>query len=164
MPPRRTNVQSGVKPPRKKKTPIPTVLKDNVWNQYIGPSKGNGKCKCCQQNEIFKNSFHCGHIVAESKGGATTIGNLRPVCGRCNQSMGTKNMIDFMIENGLSCDYLHQQDEMIENIHKVVKESDYLEKIKNLEMKVEKLEIELSMYREWKDIIMKSVPEDSRDF
>ena len=74
--------------------------------------------------------------------------------------MGTKNMIDFMIENGLSCDYLHQQDEMIENIHKVVKESDYLEKIKNLETKVEKLEIELSMYREWKYVVLKSVPSD----
>ncbi len=144
-------------PPRRKQ-PIPTLLKDNVWNTYIGPSKGIGKCKCCQQNEIFKNSFHCGHIVAESKGGATTIGNLRPVCGRCNQSMGTKNMIDYMIENGMSCDQLHMQDEEIENIHKVVKESEYLEKIKSLEKKVESLEIELSLYREWKEIVLKSVP------
>jgi len=144
--------------PKKKKTPISALLKDNVWKLYIGPNKGIGKCKCCQDNVISKNSFHCGHIVAEANGGATNEKNLRPVCGRCNQSMGTKNMIDFMIENGLSCDQLHIQDEEREEKENETKENEKTEKIKKLEFRIEQLEIELTLYREWKEIIMKSVP------
>ena len=31
--------------------------------------------------------FHVGHNVPESKGGATNIDNLKPICSRCNSSM-----------------------------------------------------------------------------
>jgi len=41
------------------------------------------------------NDFHCGHVIAEAKGGETVIENLRPICKKCNLSMGTDNLNDF---------------------------------------------------------------------
>ena len=49
---------------------------------------------------ISVHNFECGHVVAESKGGITCISNLRPICSRCNASIGTDNMIDFMKRYG----------------------------------------------------------------
>ena len=37
--------------------------------------------------------FHVGHDVPESHGGATEIANLRPICARCNLSMGSQYTI-----------------------------------------------------------------------
>lgn len=33
-----------------------------------------------------------GHIIAKSKGGATALYNLRPVCTKCNSKQGTQDM------------------------------------------------------------------------
>jgi hypothetical protein len=38
-------------------------------------------------------------VKAERNGGANEISNLRPICGLCNASMGSKNMNDFMKTN-----------------------------------------------------------------
>jgi len=80
----------------KKKTPISAAIKKLVWNKHIGEEIGKSKCLCCKSSYITQLSFHCGHIVAESKGGATIVSNLMPICQNCNSSMGTKNMNDFM--------------------------------------------------------------------
>jgi ribosomal protein S27E len=48
---------------------------------------------CCKSTDISQMSFHCGHIIAEAKGGKTIVSNLKPIC---NSSMGTTNMKDFM--------------------------------------------------------------------
>jgi len=37
--------------------------------------------------------FHVGHDVPEYKGGKTEIENLRPICIRCNLSMGSQYTI-----------------------------------------------------------------------
>ena len=34
--------------------------------------------------------------MPESKGGSTNIENLRPICSKCNGSMATQNMEEFM--------------------------------------------------------------------
>jgi len=80
----------------KKKIPISAAMKKLVWNKHIGEEIGKSKCLCCKSSYITQLSFHCGHIVAESKGGATIVSNLMPICQNCNSSMGTKNMNDFM--------------------------------------------------------------------
>jgi 5-methylcytosine-specific restriction endonuclease McrA len=78
----------------KKKAPIPTVVKASIWNKYIG-NIIFGKCCCCGISEITPFNFEVGHVLAESHGGVITIDNLRPICGSCNRSMGTKNMKEF---------------------------------------------------------------------
>lgn len=53
-----------------KKKSIPKTLKVRVWDMYIGIDKQTHKCLCCEVNEISQNSFHAGHVIPESKGGA----------------------------------------------------------------------------------------------
>ena len=79
----------------KKKT-IPSAIKKLVWNKNIGEDIGKSKCYCCKSTDISQTSFHCGHVIAESKGGKTIVSNLKPICQNCNSSMGTKDMNDFM--------------------------------------------------------------------
>ena len=81
-----------------KRKKIPKQIKTLVWNEYIGHDIMSNKCMCCKKEKIDIRNFHCGHVIAESKGGDLTIKNLRPVCAPCNQSMGTKSMNEFTKE------------------------------------------------------------------
>ena len=90
------NNNSNNKPKTYKKQQISLALKKCVWNKYIGIENGKSKCLCCNIIDIYQISFHCGHVIAEIKGGETNVSNLRPICQNCNSSMGTMNMDDFM--------------------------------------------------------------------
>jgi 5-methylcytosine-specific restriction endonuclease McrA len=79
---------------RRKKT-IPKPLRMKVWAEYIGIEKGCAICMICNVNMISQMDFHCGHIQAEAEGGATCLANLRPICSKCNTSMGCMNMFEF---------------------------------------------------------------------
>ena len=76
---------------------IPHALRTQVWSFYIGLEKGTVPCFCCEDNKITPFNFECGHVVAESKGGATDLANLRPICSTCNKSMQTKNLFEFKL-------------------------------------------------------------------
>ena len=78
-----------------KKKAIPKHVKTLVWNKYIGADKAKAPCMSCRQADIGIRSFHCGHVVAEAKGGDMTINNLRPICSDCNLAMGTMSMNEF---------------------------------------------------------------------
>ena len=78
---------------RRKK--IPKQIKTLVWNEYIGHDIMSNKCLCCKKEKIDIRNFHCGHVIAESKGGDLTIKNLRPICAPCNLSMGAMSMNEF---------------------------------------------------------------------
>jgi len=77
-----------------KKAQIPRALREQVWIEY---SAKQFETKCfitwCN-NRINAFDFQVGHNVPESKGGKTEIANLRPICSRCNLSMGSKYSID----------------------------------------------------------------------
>ncbi len=81
---------------KKTKKSIGTVLKFQVWTKWIGKDQGSSKCLCCGINTIHQIDFHCGHILAEANGGETTVENMKPICQKCNLSMGTQDMNDFM--------------------------------------------------------------------
>jgi hypothetical protein len=93
----------GIKKEKYKKKHISSVLRAQTWDKYIG-KETLGICMCCNINEIVIigngdiEVFEAGHIIAESKGGPTTLENLRPICKTCNRQMGTKNMIEFQKE------------------------------------------------------------------
>lgn len=91
--------KSGNPNPSKKKI-IQTTLKRLVWNKEFTELRGNALCPCCKLTTISQLNFHCGHIIAEAKGGSTKLENLIPICQSCNSSMGTKNMHDFMRSQG----------------------------------------------------------------
>jgi hypothetical protein len=88
-------VETSVQQPYKKKA-IPKSLKMLVWHTYIGKEVGLAKCLCCKNKEITQMDFDCGHVVAESRGGVTTVNNMRPICAKCNRSMKAMNMNDFI--------------------------------------------------------------------
>lgn len=83
------------RPPSKRKAAIPASLRAAVWNTYIGETSGKAKCPVCSSQDISPFTFECGHVIAEANGGPTTLENLRPICGSCNRSSGTRNMMEF---------------------------------------------------------------------
>lgn len=86
----RSKIKAMVTKPRKKK--IAAALREQVWLSAMGEQF---KAKCTVtwcSNHITVFNFQCGHLLAESKNGPTTLENMRPICGRCNQSMGTMHM------------------------------------------------------------------------
>ena len=79
---------------KKAKARIPGALKEQVWIKH---NKKKFQVKCpiewCK-NKINCFNHHIGHIIPESKGGPTTIENLKPVCAKCNLSMSNNYTID----------------------------------------------------------------------
>ena len=86
---------------KKKKKSIPKNIKKLVWTKYIGQEIIRHKCLCCKTVTIENTFFECGHVVSERDGGTLEISNLRPICGECNRSMGTMNMIEYVKTYGL---------------------------------------------------------------
>jgi 5-methylcytosine-specific restriction endonuclease McrA len=75
------------------KATVPKALREQVWLQYAG-RRYESKClvRWCK-NIMTVFDFHVGHDIPESRGGATEIANLRPICSRCNLSMGSQYTI-----------------------------------------------------------------------
>jgi len=70
------------------KKKIPKKVKEEVWYVNFGKIYED-KCYiswCSNKVNVF--NFHVGHDIPESKGGTDEINNLKPICDRCNLSMG----------------------------------------------------------------------------
>jgi hypothetical protein len=81
---------------------IPLYLRTQVWDKHVGLDNGKTICPVCNVRTLEQISFHCGHVIAASKGGQNTVENLRPICQPCNSSMGTKDMNDVIQANRVS--------------------------------------------------------------
>lgn len=79
---------------RKMKKPINAALRQQVWIKHKGKIFESTCSVTWCKNQINVFNFQCGHNVPESKGGATNINNLYPICIHCNQSMGDRYTID----------------------------------------------------------------------
>ena len=90
----RFQVAALMKEPAYAKARIPKALREQVWITKMG-NVFEGKCKvvwCTNKINVF--DFQAGHNIPESKGGPTNLGNLIPICSRCNISMGNEYTID----------------------------------------------------------------------
>lgn len=96
-----SEVKEVIKPKSTRKKAIPKVVRQNIWNTYIGEYSGKGKCFCCNYTELTSFQFECGHVISEYNGGDVNIANLRPICSLCNKSIGKKNMVEYMTKNKL---------------------------------------------------------------
>jgi 5-methylcytosine-specific restriction endonuclease McrA len=79
---------------RQPKERIPRALREQVWIAWAG-RRFERRCLvpwCRNVMTVF--DFHVGHNIPESKGGATELANLRPICARCNLSMGSQYSIE----------------------------------------------------------------------
>ena len=86
---------------KKKKQSIPKNVRSIVWSHYIGENIIQHRCLCCKKVLISNTNYEVGHVLSEKNGGTHEINNLRPICFACNHSMGTENMIDFVVKYGL---------------------------------------------------------------
>jgi len=94
-------VEEEKKENKKKKQSIPKNVRIIIWNHYIGEDIIKHKCLCCKKVTISNTNFEVGHVLSEKNGGTHEINNLRPICFSCNHSMGSENMIDFVVKYGL---------------------------------------------------------------
>ena len=77
-----------------KKT-IPGALREQVWLLHCGDKHFKHKCLVTWcENIMTPFMFEVGHNIPESKGGTLDIDNLRPICAKCNRSMGDHYTID----------------------------------------------------------------------
>jgi hypothetical protein len=72
---------------------IPKQIRERVWSKAFGEAK-EGTCHCCK-GVIDTEHWEQGHLVARACGGKDDASNLRPVCQKCNRSMGVENMDAF---------------------------------------------------------------------
>lgn len=77
------------------KQTIPGALREQVWLLYCGDKHFKHKCLVTWcENIMTPFMFEVGHNIPESKGGTLDIDNLRPICSKCNRSMGDHYTID----------------------------------------------------------------------
>ena len=82
------------KGPTRQKQAIPKAIREQVWLHYLG-NRFETKCTVTWcHNKINTFDYHVGHNLPESRGGRLDISNLRPICARCNLSMGSQYTID----------------------------------------------------------------------
>ncbi len=70
--------------------PPPPAVRKALWQKYFGTNT-QGKCWCCEIEDISVWAFHAGHIESDKDGGLPTVENLVPLCPGCNTSMGSMN-------------------------------------------------------------------------
>ncbi len=84
-----------------KRSTLPKALREEVWRRYIG-TQYESKCTVVWcTNKITPFDYEVGHNIPHSKGGSSTIDNLRPICSRCNKSMSDDYTIDQWNELGI---------------------------------------------------------------
>lgn len=84
------------------KNTLSQVIRRDCWINYlktIPENKGEVLCYCCERQMIDAHNFEAGHVISFRNGGSNHVSNLRPICGGCNKSMGTRNMEDFRDTN-----------------------------------------------------------------
>lgn len=74
---------------------VNSVIRETVWRNTYG-SALDAICLICDRTPLSAFHFECGHVVARAHGGSIHPDNLRAICGRCNRSMGTKHMDEYL--------------------------------------------------------------------
>jgi hypothetical protein len=70
---------------------ITPATRAQVWKKRFG-FRSTGTCVCCHEKTIRRDDFACGHRRAYAAGG-NDVSNLEPVCARCNELMGTHDLV-----------------------------------------------------------------------
>jgi 5-methylcytosine-specific restriction endonuclease McrA len=73
---------------------------ETVWETYLG-NTSEEICPLCGENRIIFNdrsTWEMSHIQAHAKKGSCDLSNIRPLCFKCNRSMGSMHLRQFMIE------------------------------------------------------------------
>ena len=91
--PKHKKKRSKIYKKKKHKQTIPKAMREQLWIRNCGKVFEH-KCYVdwCD-NIITVFDYHVGHNIPESKGGKLCLENLKPICSRCNHSMGSQYTI-----------------------------------------------------------------------
>jgi hypothetical protein len=81
-----------------KKKQLAQPFRQANWSRHVG-NKSESLCFTGCGKLITTVDFECGHIIAESRGGAQTHDNIVPICTPCNRSMGFTSMYEYCTSN-----------------------------------------------------------------
>ncbi len=70
-------------------------IRKELYARDCGDISTPGTCFCCKEVIRYGDNYEAGHILAQSKGGADTLDNLRALCKTCNCRMGTMHMMEY---------------------------------------------------------------------
>jgi 5-methylcytosine-specific restriction endonuclease McrA len=101
----------------KTKANIPKALREQVWLKNIGQQYQHKCLVDWCQNIISVFDFHVGHNIPESHGGKTDITNLKPICSRCNLSMGSQYSITEWIKIGDTLSHKNLDTKVVKSIN-----------------------------------------------
>lgn len=87
---------------------VPKTIRDKIYTEFVQKyhhKSFNIRCptECCS-NYITPFNFEAGHIIANED---NSDNNLIPICNKCNKSMGTNNMIDWIKSNNRNPNWIH---------------------------------------------------------
>ena len=83
-----------IQPKTYKKQKVPAAIREAVWIRHCGRVFEHKCLTSWCPNILTVFDFQSGHNIPESKGGATCVDNLYPICARCNMSMGNHYTFD----------------------------------------------------------------------
>lgn len=86
---------------------ISASLRMAVWNDNMCPDKMEGLCYVGCGTKISYQQYECGHIISVASNGPNELANLKPICSKCNKSMGSTNMIEFIKDMGFTPSWLN---------------------------------------------------------
>ena len=76
--------------------------------QYI-LQRDNRQCRYCGRPDTEKRKLELDHVIPESKGGPTVVGNLAAACHRCNQKKGDQAVELFLAKDPERLDDVRKQ-------------------------------------------------------
>ena len=122
-----TRKKSKSKSPPKsdyRKQHIPKALREQCWVHNFG-KKYEHKCyiKWCS-NRITVFDFHVGHNIPECKGGKLCLENVKPICSRCNHSMGSQ----YTITEWMALDVNNRQGWLLYYLLKKIETKSFIER------------------------------------
>jgi 5-methylcytosine-specific restriction endonuclease McrA len=80
---------------------IPAAVRRDLWITHFGTA-GIAPCPVCATRNITPFEFEAGHKISVAHGGGSEIGNLVPICGLCNKSMGARDIDEYMERNKIT--------------------------------------------------------------
>jgi len=83
---------------RKGKTYTPSEMRDEaLWQVVVSHYAPDGRCLLCRRHD---DKLEPDHVVPLSAGGPDEVGNLQPLCRRCNRGSKNKKDDDYRADKG----------------------------------------------------------------
>ena len=84
-----------------KRIKVTAAMRSSLWNKYFCDETNKGECVLCKC-ELKMSQYHVSHIQSLKENGTYNQDNLTIMCSKCNTSIGSKNLNDYLKEYGIT--------------------------------------------------------------